>query len=266
LKAANLSRSTFYYHLKQIKQPDKNAELKATIKEIFHESRGRYGYRRITMKLNQLGYVVNHKKVQRLMRESGIICQVRMKKYRSYKGEAGKTAPNLLKRDFSAKKINEKWLTDITQFSLFGQKLYLSPILDCFSLEIVSYSLTTSPNLGQIAEMLEKAFSKYDSLEGLIMHSDQGWQYQHHSYRRALKENGITQSMSRKGNCYDNALMENFFGLLKSELLYLQDFDDIDHFIHELYHYIRWYNEDRIKLKLKGMSPIQFRVHSLLAS
>ena len=189
-----------------------------------------------------------------------------MKKYRSYKGEVGKIAPNLLERNFKATKPNEKWVTDITEFSMFGQKLYLSPILDLFNREIVSYSITDRPIYSQVQEMLEKAFTKNPNLEGLVLHSDQGWQYQMKVYQAQLKERGIQQSMSRKGNCLDNSVMENFFGLLKSELLYLQDFKDIENFKKELEDYINWYNTKRIKNKLKGLSPIKYKTQSLLVA
>lgn len=188
---------------------------------------------------------------------------VRIKKYKSYRGEVGKIAPNILKRNFKAEKPNEKWVTDVTEFSLFGKKLYLSPILDLYNGEIVSYNISDSPNFAQITNMLEKAFLKLPDNTNLLLHSDQGWQYQMKHYRAMLNKKGIVQSMSRKGNCLDNSVMENFFGLLKSELLYLQEFDSLEHFKKELKEYIDYYNNKRIKCKLKGMSPVQYRIHSL---
>ena len=155
------------------------------------------------------------------MKELGLICRVRMKKYHSYKGEVGRIAPNLLNRDFHAEKPNQKWVTDVTEFSLFGEKLYLSPVLDLCSSDLVSYTISDRPVLNMVTTMLEKAFKKIPDGTGLILHSDQGWQYQHKQYKRMLRKKGIQQSMSRKGNCLDNAVMENFFGLLKSELFYL---------------------------------------------
>ena len=145
-----------------------------------------------------------------------MVCRVRMKKYRSYKGEVGKNAPNLLNRDFHADKPNQKWVTDVTEFSLFGEKLYLSPILDLHSSDLVSYTISERPALNMVTTMLGEAFEKIPDGTNLILHSDQGWQYQHKQYRRMLREKGIRQSMSRKGNCLDNAVIENFFGLLKS--------------------------------------------------
>ena len=193
--------------------------------------------------------------VQRLMKD----CRVRMKKYRFYKGKVGKIAPNLLNRDFHADKPNQKWVTDVTEFSLFGEKLYLSPILDLHSSDLVRYTISDRPVLRMVTSMLDKAFEKIPDATNLILHSDQGWQYQHKHYQKMLKEKGIRQSMSRKGNCLDNACAENFFSLLKTELLYLQEFTSVEHFISELHEYIEWYNNKRIKLKLNGLSPVEFR-------
>ena len=191
---------------------------------------------------------------------------VRMEKYRSYKGQVGKIAPDILQRNFKAEKPNQKWATDITEFSLFGTKLYLSPVLDMYNGEIVSYSVSTSPVLNQVMDMLDKAFAKIPDNTHLIFHSDQGWQYQHRAYQKRLKDKGVQQSMSRKGNCLDNAVMENFFGLLKSELLYLREFSSLEEFQIELEKYIDYYNNKRIKSKLKGLSPVQYRIQSSLVA
>lgn len=263
LGVAELSRATYYYHLKRQSAQDKYSEIKEQISLIYTENKGRFGYRRITLALRNRGYTVNHKTVQKLMKALGIICRVRMKKYRSYKGEIGKVAPNLLERDFKAEKPNLKWVTDVTQFNLFGQKLYLSPILDLCSSDIVSYTISDRPVLSMVTSMLDKAFTTIPDDTGLILHSDQGWQYQHKEFQRMLKKKGIRQSMSRKGNCLDNAVIENFFGLLKSELLYLQDFESIEHFISELIEYLDYYNYRRIKVKLKGLPPVLHRQQAL---
>jgi putative transposase len=200
------------------------------------------------------------------MRELGLKCIVRMKKYRSYKGTVGKIAPNILDRDFHATKPNEKWVTDITEFHLFGEKLYLSPLLDLFNGEIITYTIGSRPVYSLVSRMLDKAFEHLNDEDTLLIHSDQGWHYQMRQYQQALKERGITQSMSRKGNCYDNAVIENFFGILKSEFLYTQEFDNIEQFKVELEEYIGYYNHKRIKAKLKGMSPAQYRAHALKAA
>lgn len=252
--------------MKCAQRPYKYRIEKDEITAIYHENQGRYGYRRITLEMRNRGYVINHKTVQRLMKQLKLKCQVRIKKYRSYKGEIGKVAPNLINRDFHATAPNQKWTTDITEFSLFGKKLYLSPVLDMYNSEIISYNISDKPHLGQVIDMLDKAFAKIPDGTGLIFHSDQGWQYQHKNYQHRLKEKGIVQSMSRKGNCLDNAIMENFFGLLKSELLYLREFKDINEFRDELEKYIYYYNNCRIKGKLKGLSPVQYRVQTQIVA
>ena len=249
-----------------MKQPDKYAAIKTKIAEIYHKHKGRYGYRRITLELRKAGNRINHKTVQRLTGSLGLKSMVRMKKYKSYKGEAGSIAPNVLKRDFNTSKPHTKWVTDVTEFLLFGQRLYLSPILDLYNGEIISYSISKHPTFHQTMDMLDMAFEKIPDDTELILHSDQGWQYQMKRYQRRLQEKGIIQSMSRKGNCLDNAPMESFFGLLKSELLYLQKFDSVEHFINELHDYIHYYNHHRIKVKLKGLSPVNFRTQSYYAA
>ena len=266
LDIAQLPRATFYYHLKRMKGVDKYELAKQEITAIYHENKGRYGYRRVTMVLRDRELPLNHKTVQRLMKELGLICHVRMKKYRSYKGEVGKVAPNLLNRDFHADRPNQKWVTDVTEFSLFGEKLYLSPILDLHSSDLVSYTISDRPVLSMVTTMLDKAFEKIPDGTDLILHSDQGWQYQHKQYQRMLREKGIRQSMSRKGNCLDNAVIENFFGVLKSELLYLQKFSSMEHFKQELIEYLDYYNNRRIKAKLKGLPPAIHRQQALSAA
>ncbi|WP_066230111.1 IS3 family transposase, partial [Metabacillus fastidiosus] len=262
VKVAGIPRSTYYYWVKQMNRLDKYKEVKEVIKQIFHEQRGLYGYRRITLELRNRGYLINHKTVRRLMNQLGLKCLVRMIKYRSYRGKVGKIAPHILKRNFKASKPNEKWVTDITEFHLFGEKLYLSPVLDLFNREIIAYNIEKRPAFSLVKKMLDQAFECLHEDDSSILHSDQGWHYQMKKYQHLLKKNHITQSMSRKGNCLDNAVMENFFGLLKSELLYDQKFENMEHFISELEKYIYYYNHKRIKGKLKGMSPVQYRVHS----
>ena len=266
LDIAQLPRATYYYHVKRQAAPDKYLDAQAAITGIYHENKGRYGYRRITADLRNRGFGLNHKTVQRLMKKLGLVCRVRMKKYHSYKGEVGKIVPNLLERNFEAKKPNQKWVTDVTEFHLFGQKLYLSPILDLCSRDIVSYALSDRPGLPMVIRMLDSAFAQIPDSTNLILHSDQGWQYQHKHYQRMLKKKGIRQSMSRKGNCLDNAVIENFFGLLKSELLYLQKFESMEQFKAELIEYLDYYNNSRAKAKLKGLPPAIHRQQALLAA
>ena len=219
LKIIKLARSTYYYHLKQLDQTDNNQTIKAEIQAIFTEHKGNYGYRRITLTLRNRGFVVNHKKVQRLMKVLGLIARIRRKrKYSSYRGDIGKKADNLIQRQFKGSKPMEKCYTDVTEFAIpSSQKLYLSPVLDGFNSEIIAYNLSTSPNLAQVKMMLEQAFTE-NHYEHTILHSDQGWQYQHRYYYHFLKDKGIQPSMSRKGNSPDNGMMESFFGILKSEM------------------------------------------------
>ena len=262
VKVADLPRSTYYYWIKQLNRSDKYEGIKLVIKQIFEEHKGRYGYRRITIELRNRGYLLNHKTVRKLMLQLGLKCMVRMKKYRSYKGHVGQIASNLLERNFNSEKPNEKWVTDVTEFHLHGEKLYLSPILDLYNGEIIAYNLENRPVYQLVSKMLDKALKKIRKGETPLLHSDQGWHYQMKKYQHTLKKNNITQSMSRKGNCLDNAVIENFFGLLKSELLYLKEFNSMDHFKQELEEYIHYYNHKRIKAKLKGMSPVQYRTHT----
>ena len=266
LKIIRLARSTYYYHLKQLDQTDNNQTIKAEIQAIFTEHKGNYGYRRITLALRNRGFVVNHKKVQRLMKALGLSARIRRKrKYSSYQGEIGKKAENLIRRQFEASKPMEKCYTDVTEFAIpaSSQKLYLSPVLDGFNSEIIAYNLSTSPNLAQVKMMLEQAFTeKY--YENTILHSDQGWQYQHDFYHHFLEDKGIQQSMSRKGNSPDNGMMESFFGILKSEMFYGYEktFKSIEHLEQAIVDYINYYNNKRIKVKLKGLSPVQYRTKS----
>lgn len=209
--------------------------------------------------LDKRGFILDPKTVLKLMNQVGIKCLVRMKKYKSYRGNAGRVAPNVLDRNFKADKPNQKWVTDVTEFNLFGQKLYLSPILDLYNSEVVTYTVQARPTFDLVGDMLEQALEVLNPKDKLILHSDQGWHYQMGKYQKTLKKKNITQSMSRKGNCLDNAVIENFFGILKTELLYLQEFESIDHFTQELHDYIYYYNNIRMKKKLKDLSPVEYR-------
>lgn len=261
LDCLDMARSSFYYHSKQTANADKYFEVKEMIKRIYHKHKGRFGYRRITLLLRQQGLLINHKTVLRLMGVLKLKSVIRIKKYKSYKGEQGKLAPNVLNRVFKAEQPNEKWATDVTEFNVSGKKLYLSPVIDLYNQEIISYELSESPNFKSVMKMLDKAFKKVKIKQPLLLHSDQGWQYQMKQYQYSLQRKGIIQSMSRKGNCLDNAIIENFFGIIKSELFYLKKYDSIFQLKKEINQYINYYNNDRIKLNLNGMSPIQYRAH-----
>ncbi len=268
LEEARLPRSTYYYQLKKLDGLDKDKDLKAEIQAIFTEHKGNYGYRRITLELRNRGFVVNHKKVQRLMKLLGLIARIRRRrKYSSYQGEIGKKAENLIQRQFEASKPMEKCYTDVTEFAIPNstQKLYLSPVLDGFNSEIIAFNLSCSPNLEQVKTMLEQAFTE-NYYENTVLHSDQGWQYQHDSYHRFLESKGIQASMSRKGNSPDNGMMESFFGILKSEMFYGYEktFKSLNQLEQAIVDYIDYYNNKRIKVKLKGLSPVQYRTKSLI--
>ena len=266
VKVAGIPRSTYYYWEKRLDRPDKYAGVKTKIQEIYHEHKGRYGYRSIPKKLEKYGFHYDPKTINRLMNEMGLKCEVRMKKYRSYKGNVGTVAPNILQREFKADKMNQKWVTDITEFHLFGEKRYLSPVLDLCNGEIIAYRVMKRPVYQLVDDMLNQAIEHLQPEDRVILHSDQGWHYQMKKYQRTLKQHGITQSMSRKGNCLDNAVIENFFGLLKSELLYLQEFENMEHFEKELADYIHYYNHKRMKAKLKDLSPVEYRTQVLEAA
>ena len=254
-----MARSTFYYNANRLRQSDGYDSVRKRIHAIYNKHHGRYGYRRITDQLHNDGIDINHKTVQKLMGQMGLKAKRRRQHYRSYKGELGKIAPNVIGRGFHADKPNQKWTTDVTQVKIKDKWVYLSPVLDMFNGEIVSYVISDRPDLKMVMTMLDKAFQKRDICGALIFHSDQGWHYQHKRYQKALEDKHITQSMSRKCNCLDNAMMENFFGLMKNELLYLQEWDSIGQFKKALREYIRYYNNDRIKLRLNGKSPVQYR-------
>ena len=218
-----MPKSTYYYEISKVDTVDfRNIKLTEEIKKIFSQHKGRYGVRRVYRELLRRGNSVNHKRVQRIMHSLGLQGKRPKEKYHSFKGEVGKVAPNIIDRDFTATAPLQKWTTDVYQFNFSWGKCYLSPIIDMYTNEVISYDLSMSPNLNQIKRMLEMAFKKFKSLTGLIFHSDQGWQYQHNYYRQELKNRGIIQSMSRRGNCIDNCIMETFFGRLKNEMYYTE--------------------------------------------
>ena len=256
-----MPRSTFYYYVKASKTDKYIAEKQAII-ELYEQNKQRYGYRRITALLRQNNINLNHKTVLKLMKSLNIRGKRRKnEQYHSYKGEVGKVAENILNRDFTASKPFEKLTTDVTQFKVCNDKVYLSPVMDLYNREIIAYSISLRPDLAQIREMLQGLTDKLPDGATPIFHSDQGWQYQHAEYQRYLKEHNIIQSMSRKGNCMDNGAMENFFGRLKVEMFYGEKFETVDEFVCRLREYIDYWNNERISLKLKGMSPVQYRTH-----
>lgn len=262
LDIVKLARSSYYYHAKLAGRADKYEDTKAAIGAVYQQHKGRLGYRRMTLALRQQGQRLNHKTVLRLMQNLRLRSVIRKKRYNSYKGEQGTIAPNVLNRAFKATRPNHKWATDVTEFNVLGKKLYLSPVIDLYNQEIVSYQLSERADFKTVMTMVKDALKKAGNTESLLLHSDQGWQYQMKQYQHLLAENGVIQSMSRKGNCLDNAVIENFFGILKSELFYLKKFTSINELRTDIAEYINYYNNDRIKLNLNGMSPIKYRAHN----
>lgn len=266
LSAIGLAKSVFYYHVNRLKTPSPYENELKRIEAIYHEHKGRYGYRRIHLTLVNEGSQLNHKTVQRLMGQLNLKSTVRPKKYRSYRGEIGKIVPNYLKRDFKASRPNEKWVTDVTEFKVNEQKIYLSPLIDLYNQEVIAYKVAKNARLALVTDMLEKGISRLKQSDTPLLHSDQGWQYRNHHYQKKLTDNGIKQSMSRKGNCLDNAIAENFFGLLKSEMYHGQRFKHADELIEKIEEYIEYYNTKRIKAKLKGLAPVEYRNQALQAA
>ena len=266
LKVIGLSRSTYYYEISKTDAvKERNAALSSEISAIFKENKERYGVRRVHRELLNRGLHVNHKRVQRIMKQLSLKGKRPKEKYHSYKGDAGKVADNIINRNFSTEKPLQKWTTDVSQFNLPWGKCYISPLLDMHTNEVVSYNLSLHPNMEQIKDMLTKAFDRFPSVQGLIMHSDQGWQYQHELYRNELKKHGVIQSMSRKGNCYDNCIMETFFGRLKNEMFYgfEKQYPSFEAFSKAIADYIDYYNNRRIQAKTKWMPPSKFRKASI---
>ncbi len=255
-----MARSTFYYHLKRLSEVEKYCTIKKEIVRIYKRHKGRFGYRRICLALRNNGHSINHKTVHSLMKELGLKSLVRAKKYVAYKGELGRIAPNIIARNFKVEQPNRKWATDITEFKVNDRKIYLSPIIDLYNGEIISYTISERPNINQVIDMIKKC-SKELLKDKIVLHSDQGWQYQMRVYQNLLKENKIIQSMSRRGNCLDNAIVENFFGTIKSELFYLKKYKSIEELRKDIKQYIKYYNHDRIRLNLNGMSPVKYRAH-----
>ena len=236
--------------------------MEAKIRAVYDKHKGRYGYRRITAALcSSMAEPVNHKCVQRLMQKMGLRALIRAKKCTRYvPGVSDLHVPNVLKRDFFARAPNEKWATDITEFNVNGQKLYLSACMDLYNGEIIAHRRAKRPVFELVASTLEAALSHSKDTSGLTVHSDQGWHYKMQPYRAMLANRGVTQSMSRKGNCLDNAVIESFFGTLKAEYFHLATLDglhDLEAGVNDNIHY---YNHERIKLGLKGLSPVEYRL------
>lgn len=263
-----IPEATYHYHVKRFGKEDSETELKDLIKEQFYLFKERYGYKRITTEIQKLGHCINHKKVYRLMKELGLKCVKFMRKsrkYNSYKGKVGKVAKNRMNRRFNTPIPLQKLVTDITEFKCAGDaKLYLNPILDLYNGEVISFGIMKRPTLDLVMEPLEEAIDiiKSSATSRTTIHSDQGWHYQHNKWVKTLKKNKIFQSMSRKATCADNATMENFFGILKQEMYYGEKLVSYDELKRRIEEYIHWYNNERSKKKLTGLSPVEYRTQS----
>ena len=264
LEKLDLKRSTYYYNLSHPKL-DRYADVRPLVREIFSRTANGMGYRQIALVLrNEHNLCISGKTVLRLMREEGLCCRIRRKKYNSYKGEQGKIARNVLSRDFFAAAPMRKLVTDVTEFSQPWGKAYLSPVMDLFNNEIVAWSVSKHPNMAQINEMMAMLEPRLNG--PALLHSDQGWQYQQKSYQLKLASLGIKQSMSRKATCLDNACMEGFFGHMKDEFYRGRKFESFESFKSELEKYIVYWNTNRYQVGLKGMTPMQYRGHSIRAA
>lgn len=267
LKQVDIPEATYHYHINQMNNADPDQAWNMLILALFEKHEGRYGYRRIYAELRAQGYVINHKKVQRIMNELDLRCVkfVRKSRYNSYKGKVGKVAKNRLNRRFNTPYALQKLVTDVTEFKCTGdEKLYLSPIMDLYNGEIIGFSMSKRPTLDFVMDSLKQALPiiKEHANYRTTIHSDQGWHYQHNSWVKSLKRNKIFQSMSRKATCADNAAMENFFGLLKQEMYYGEELISYEALKVKIKRYIDYYNNDRIKQKLAGMSPVKYRTHA----
>ena len=282
LRVSGLSKSTYsYYHsVKHInavnKRKNEDDRILGIILPVFTHHRERYGYRRIILAIPELSGI-NHKRIQRIMSDNNLRGKQPKNKYHSYKGDNGEFKENLLLykkideinhtteyiRDFSTSGSNQKWTTDVSEFRAPAGKLYLSPVMDMYDRSIISYDISEHPDFAQTKRMIDRAFDQYKNLEGLIFHSDQGWQYQMKPYQTWLKDKGIRQSFSRKGNCMDNSLMENFFSIMKNEMYYGYTYSSIEELRKAMEEYILYYNTERINAKRKGLSPLAYRQQSL---
>lgn len=247
-----IPESSYHYHIKMIKNGNLDEELEQQIQGIFNKHDGNYGYRRICMEFRNQGFIVNHKKVQRIMKKLGIKgdkFRRKSRKYSSYKGNVGTIAKNRVHRRFYTGVCHQKLTTDITEFKCAdGVKLYLNPIMDMFNGEILTYGISNHPTLDLALKPLEETIAIIkDTKYRTTIHSDQGWHYPHNKWVKTLKENKIFQSMSRKGNCLDNSPMENFFGLMKQEMYFGEKLCTFEELKRKIEAYIYYYNHERIK-------------------
>ena len=262
LEVFDMAKSSYCYQQKQIKKENKIAKIKERIKILFFENHKRYGYRRIHLLLKREGIIISEKIVRSIMKEENLIVRaIRQKKYNSYLGEISPAVPNEIQRDFHADKPNKKWLTDITEFKIGEEKVYLSPIIDCFDGMPITWKVGTSPNAELVNTMLDNAIALLKGNEHPIVHSDRGCHYRWPGWIQRMNEAGLTRSMSKKGCSPDNSACEGFFGRMKNEMFYGEKWDKIsvEEFISIINQYMQWYRDKRIKLSLGGLSPMEYR-------
>lgn len=277
LAFADFPKSTYMYWQKRFDREDPNQELENIILEVRCKHKD-FGYRRIYGELRKSGIIVNKKKVQRIIQKLGI--QVtsfirKSRKYNSYKGNVGRVAPNRVRRRFESTIPHQKIVTDTTEFKYYEvddkgrmviKKMYLDPFMDLYNREIISYGISPKPSATSILSALSDAIEiTNDCKYRRTFHSDQGWGYQMKAYNFELKKNKIYQSMSRKGNCYDNSVMENFFGIMKQEMYYGAIYYNYEELKDAITTYITYYNKKRIKEKLCWMSPVEYRLYHVAA-
>ena len=261
LDIVRMAKSSYCYHASAM-QKDKYQSLRTTITMLFRDTKSCYGYRRIHASLKNMGIIVSEKVVRRIMDEENLkVFAVKQKKYSSYEGEISPEVDNVIERNFRADQPNEKWLTDITEFHIPAGKVYLSPIIDCFDGLPVSWTIGTAPNAELVNTMLDEAILSLAEGEHPIVHSDRGAHYRWPGWIDRMEKSGLIRSMSKKGCSPDNSACEGFFGRLKNEMFYGRSWKDvtIEQFIEIVNEYIIWYAEDRIKISLGGMSPLQYR-------
>lgn len=269
MKVVDIPESTYHYHIKQIGRKDPDKKLKESIRKLFYYHKENYGYRRIHLALRAKGYAINKKKVQRLMQEMDLRSEkfIRKSRYKSYKGTVGKVAKNKLNRRFDTHIPLQKLVTDMTEFNCKDdKKLYLNPIMDLCNGEVIAFGMSHRPTLDVALNPLHKALEviKKEAKYRTTIHSDQGWHYQHNNWVKTLKKHKVFQSMSRKGTCADNAVMENFFGILKQEMYHGEELITYEELKAKIERYIYYYNHERIKEKLGGLSPVQYRTQTNL--
>lgn len=258
MKVAGMARSTYYYNRKALSAPVRHESARKALKDLHKRHRGRYGYRRMTAALRQQGIVLNHKTVRKLMREEGIECKIRRKrKYNRVSAEMD-TSPNLLNRRFTSEAPFIKAVTDVTEFNLGAQKIYVSALIDLYDGAVMSLAMSTSNDTELVMSMFD-GISQSDLAKLKMIHSDQGVLYRTYRYHDYMAFWQIQQSMSRRGNCYDNAVVESFFGTFKCETVKLYQIRSKEELAKELVEYVRYYNEERLKSTLGYKSPMQYR-------